>query len=56
MRTFFWTSLPVGSLLGGVLGNVAGVVPTIWTGTAIAGCAALFLLGMRSREGAAAPG
>jgi MFS family permease len=54
MRTFFWTSLPVGSLLGGILGNVAGLVPTIWTGTAIAGCAVLSLLAMRSREDAAA--
>jgi MFS family permease len=55
MRTIFWSSLPVGSLLGGALANVAGLVPTIWTGTAIAGCAALFLLRMRSAEGAAAP-
>jgi MFS family permease len=55
MRTIFWTSLPVGSLLGGILANIAGLVPTIWTGTAIAGCAALFLLRMRGGEGAPAP-
>jgi MFS family permease len=52
MRTFFWSSMPLGSLLGGVLGTVAGLVPTIWIGTAIAGTAALVLLAMRGEDAA----
>ena len=35
MRTIVWGALPLGSLLGGVLGSAIGVVPTILVGGAL---------------------
>ncbi len=50
MRTFVWGTLPLGSLIGGVLGNAVGVVPTILTGALISACGVAFLFGLRVSE------
>ena len=34
MRFVVWGVLPLGALLGGVLGSVAGLRPTLWVGAA----------------------
>src|SRR5262249_2076755 len=39
MRFLVWGTLPVGSLIGGILGNQLGVRPAMWIG-AIGGCLA----------------
>ena len=43
MRTIVWGTIPVGSLLGGLLGDSIGVVDTIYVGGAIAGLAAAWI-------------
>ena len=43
MRTIVWGTIPVGSLLGGLLGNNLGVVDTIYVGGAIAGLASVWI-------------
>ena len=50
MRFFVWGTMPIGSLIGGVLGDTVGARTTIWIG-AIAGCLAflpVFLSPLRS--------
>ncbi len=37
MRFMVWGTIPIGSFLGGVLGNTIGLRPTLWVG-AIGGC------------------
>jgi MFS family permease len=44
MRTIVWGTLPIGGLLGGVLGEVAGVHETIGLMTALGALAFLFVL------------
>jgi MFS family permease len=43
MRTIVWGTIPVGSLLGGLLGNNVGVVDTMYVGGAIAGLAGAWI-------------
>jgi len=43
MRTIVWGTIPVGSLLGGLLGNAVGVVDAIYAGGAIAGLASAWI-------------
>ncbi len=43
MRTIVWGTIPVGSLLGGLLGNNLGVVDTMYVGGAIAGLASVWI-------------
>ena len=43
MRTIVWGTIPVGSLLGGLLGNNVGVVDTMYTGGAIAALAGAWI-------------
>ena len=43
MRTIVWGTIPVGSLVGGLLGNVIGVVDTIYIGGAMAGLAVAWI-------------
>ena len=43
MRTIVWGTIPLGSILGGVLGEVVGVVNTIYIGGAISGLAFLWI-------------
>ena len=43
MRTIVWGTIPVGSLLGGLLGDTVGVVDTIYVGGAIAGLASAWI-------------
>jgi hypothetical protein len=56
MRTIVWGTNPIGSFLGGVLGSVLGVVPTLWIGIVIATLAAGWILAgpVRLREQPAA--
>jgi MFS family permease len=44
MRTIVWGTIPVGSLLGGLLGNDVGVVDTIYAGGVIAGLASAWIV------------
>jgi predicted branched-subunit amino acid permease len=44
MRTIVWGTLPVGGLLGGILGEVAGVHETIGLMTALGALAFLLVL------------
>jgi MFS family permease len=44
MRTIVWGALPVGSLLGGVLGSAVGVVPTLLVGGALSALAAAWIV------------
>jgi MFS family permease len=44
MRTIVWGTLPIGSLLGGVMGNVVGIVPTMLMGGAISLLAVVWIL------------
>jgi len=44
MKTIVWGTLPIGMLLGGVLGNVVGIVPALFTGMALACCSVPWLL------------
>jgi len=43
MRTIVWGTIPVGSLVGGLLGNTVGVVDTMYVGGAIAGLAGAWI-------------
>ncbi len=49
MRTFVWATLPLGALVGGYLGGVAGIPATIAVGATICGLAALWLVPFRER-------
>jgi len=44
MRTIVWGTIPVGSVIGGTLGQILGVVNTIYIGGAISGLASLWIL------------
>jgi MFS family permease len=44
MRVIVWGTIPVGSLLGGILGDALGIVDTIYIGGVIAGLAALWIV------------
>jgi len=44
MRTVVWGTMPLGTLLGGALGNTIGIVPTLVAGAAVASCAIPWLL------------
>ena len=44
MRTIVWGTIPIGSLLGGILGTYVGVVPTIVVGGFISLLAAIWIL------------
>ena len=52
MRTIVWGTIPVGALIGGILGSTVGVVPTILTGSAISALAGAWILAgpVRLRE------
>jgi predicted MFS family arabinose efflux permease len=39
-----WGVLPIGALIGGVLGSVAGLRPTLWIGAAGEAVAGIWLL------------
>lgn len=43
MRFIVWGTIPIGSLIGGVLGTTIGLLPTLWIG-AIGGFCSLFFL------------
>ena len=45
LKTVVWGTLPVGTLLGGALGNPAGIVPTLIAGAVVSACAIPWLLG-----------
>jgi MFS family permease len=44
MRTIVWGTMPIGSLIGGILGSTIGVVPTIFVGAAIWSLAGFWIL------------
>ena len=44
MRFVVWGVLPIGALIGGVLGSVAGLRPTLWIGAAGQAVAGVWLL------------
>jgi len=44
MRTIVWGTIPVGSIVGGILGESIGVVPTIYLGAFISGISVLWIL------------
>ncbi len=44
MRTIVWGTIPVGSIIGGVLGETVGVVNTLYYGALISGLAMLWIL------------
>ena len=44
MRTIVWGTIPVGSIIGGVLGETVGVVNTLYYGAFISGLAILWIL------------
>ncbi len=44
MRTIVWGTIPVGSIVGGILGESIGVVPTIYLGAFVSGLAVLWIL------------
>src|SRR5205807_1363588 len=44
MRTVVWGTLPVGAFLGGILGSVIGILPTMYIGAAVTTAAAFWLL------------
>ena len=44
MRFVVWGVLPIGALIGGVLGSVAGLRPTLWIGAAGEAAAGIWLL------------
>lgn len=50
IRTFVWGTLPVGALVGGYLGGVAGIPTTMAVGATICGLAALWLVPFRERS------
>lgn len=43
-RTVNWGTLPVGSIVGGILGTYLGIVPTILVGGAVSGLAVLWVI------------
>jgi MFS family permease len=50
MRTFVWGTMPLGSIIGGWLGALAGVPTTIACGALVSCLAALWILPLRVRE------
>jgi predicted MFS family arabinose efflux permease len=43
MRTIVWGTIPIGAVVGGILGTAIGVVPTIILGSLVSAAAALWL-------------
>lgn len=50
MRTFVWGTLPLGAVVGGYLGAIAGIPATIAIGAAVCGLATLSLVPFRERS------
>lgn len=53
MRTIVWGTIPIGSALGGTLGQWVGVIPTLFIGASLATAAGLWVAGgdvLRLRE------
>jgi MFS family permease len=44
MRTIVWGTIPIGSIVGGILGGAIGIVNTIYVGALISGLASLWIL------------
>jgi MFS family permease len=44
MRTIVWGTIPIGALIGGVLGGTIGVVNTLYVGALVAGLATLWII------------
>lgn len=44
MRTIVWGTIPLGAVVGGMLGQAVGVVDTIYAGGAVCGLASLWIL------------
>jgi MFS family permease len=44
VRTIIWGTMPIGALLGGVIGNAYGVLPALYIGTAISALAGFWIL------------
>lgn len=44
MRTIVWGTIPIGALIGGIMGSTIGVVPTILIGSAISALAGTWIL------------
>ena len=44
MRTLIWGTIPLGAFLGGILATAVGVVPTLVTGTLVAGSAVFWII------------
>jgi predicted MFS family arabinose efflux permease len=57
VRTIVWGTLPLGSFLGGILGNTIGVWQTLVVGAAVHSLAMFWLLAkpVRSLQGQPAP-
>jgi Mg/Co/Ni transporter MgtE len=50
MRFVVWGVLPIGALIGGVLGSVLGLRPTLWIGAAGEAVAGVWLLASPMRS------
>lgn len=44
MRTIVWGTIPIGAIIGGVLGGMIGVVNTLYVGAIVAGLATLWII------------
>jgi MFS family permease len=44
MRAIIWGTIPVGSILGGLLGDMIGITDTLYVGALVAGSATLWIL------------
>jgi len=44
MRTIVWGTIPIGAIIGGVVGDSIGVVNTLYIGAAVSGLAAVWIL------------
>jgi MFS family permease len=44
MRTIVWGTIPIGSIIGGILGEAIGIVDTLYVGAIVSGMAALWIL------------
>ena len=44
VRTIIWGTMPIGALIGGVIGSVWGIVPAIYIGISIQILAGFWLL------------
>jgi hypothetical protein len=44
MRTIVWGTIPIGAIVGGILGGAIGVVNTLYLGAFVAGSASLWIV------------